>query len=376
MNVMPLHKKKPRVGKVRARALVPAIALVLASCSGPNVPLNVGIDEVPGDVVLGSFEQAAQSVPVPPVSLPVERSKVEEFVAAADSAAGNPPPGSFDPTRPSGGGSRPGSPDSCPSADPLEAPAREAVRRIEKPPSQNAYLFRHEGSFEVSGPNTVRGKFPETSPRLVADPAKFTNAGTSRDAAWFRFEVEASLAPVQTTTTTYTIVPDRNPSGIRPGLYISRVRTEFGDGSEEDFRPANFPGLLLLPFPAVQGTTWDAAGADPRSGMAMTFSGRVGPKIRVDACGVPLDAITVQIDGDFGPAGEEGMTFSPGAVTHFTAAYGIGTQFGGIFLTDKVELNREFSNGNLHYEIHATINQKPGVPKADVPECTGECLPP
>lgn len=372
MNVTPPHRRRPGSN----RMLLALISLFLAGCSGPYVPLNVGIDEVPGDVVLGSFDQEAQSVPLPPVSLPVERSKVEEFVAAADPTGDNPFPGSPDPTPQNDDGSKRPTPDVCPAADPLEAPAREAVRRIDKPPSRNAYVFRHEGSFEVSGPNTERGTFPETSPRLVDHPSRFTEPGSSRSAAWFRFEVVASIAPVEKTTTTYTIVPDRDPSGVRPGLYISRVKTEFDGGTREDFRPANFPGLLLLPFPAVQGTTWDASGADPRSGMVMAFSGRVGPKIRVDACGVPLDAITVQIDGDFGPAGERGIGFSPRAVTHFTAAYGIGTQFGGIFLTDRVELNREFSNGNIHYQIHSTISQGPTGPKADVPECTGECLPP
>lgn len=338
------------------RAVLPLLALLLAGCAGPRAPLNVGIKEVPGDVVLGGAKPQIKYVPIPPISLPVTPPGVSEFILPVDR---EPLP----------------SPQACPSADPLQAPARQAVNTIAAPPPAGVYLFRNDGTFELTGPNAVRGTFPEISTRVVKNIFKFTEPGTSQP-AWFRFDVEASLVPVATTSTTYTLVPEHDGPGLPAGLYISRVRTAFSDGTKEDFKPANLPGLLLVPFPASEGKTWEAAGADPRSGMAMAFTGRVGSKARVDACGVPLDAVVIHIDGDFGPSDGSGVVVSPGAQTRFVADYAIGTQFGGLSLMDTVEVDREFPAGSLHHKNHATIGSQPGLPSADVPPCEGECLVP
>lgn len=368
-----------------ARRRVPVLlsivtaTVTLSACSGPQVPLDVGIKEVPGDIVLGGLEPIAKSVPVPPVSLPVSPPAVDDLVARTDDAPSDAPdqlpddqPASSPPSRPP-----PGEPTEpiCPSADPRTAPAREARNRIALPPAEGTYQFRNEGRFEVSGANAVRGTFPVEAKRLVRNAVRFTDPGSSKP-AWFRFQVEASLTPLASTTTTYTLIPERSEPGPRPGLYISRVRTEFEDGTQEDFKPSNFPGLLLLPFPAVRGEAWETSGVDPRSGMAMAFRGRVGAKQRIDACGELLDAILVHIDGEFGPAGQRGVAVSPNAVTNFIAEYGIGTQFGGLLLLDRVDVVREYSTGTVHHRNQATIGGVPKPPDADVPECGTDCIPP
>lgn len=352
-------------------AVVTAVA-TLSACSGPQVPLNIGIKEVPGDVVLGGAEPVVKSIPVPPVSLPVTPPAVDDLVGATDADPPNFSGPFSEDEPPSTSPPRPGTRPACPAADPREAPAREARNRITEPPAQGKYRFRNEGNFEVSGPNAVRGSFPPSAPRVVKDVAAFIDPSTSQP-AWFRFAVEASLTPLAVTTTTYTLVPERSQPGPPPGLYISRVHTRFKDGTEEDFRPSNFPGLLLLPFPAVRGDEWETTGVDPRSGMAMAFRGRVGAKERVDACGEPLDTILVHIDGEFGPAGERGVVVSPNAVTEFVAEYGIGTQFGGLLLLDRVDVVREYSTGAIHHRNQATISTEPKPPDADVPPCAAGC---
>lgn len=346
---MSFYSRRRRIGVSLA-----LIACLTAACAGPKSPLNVGIKEVPGDVALGGPPPLeVRVVPIPPVSLPIRPRTISEFVAPKVAQAQ-------------------ASPQPCPTADPRLAPVDEAFNTATLPPRAGAYLFRTEGSFDLSGPNAARGNFPELSPHLVKNVYQVTKPGDLQP-SWFRFDVEASMSPIATTTTTFNLVPERPNASAAAGLYIARVRTVFGDGSEEDFRP-NFPGLLLLPFPALAGQEWTAQGADPRSGMAMVFHGRVEPKARVDACGVPLDSIPVHLDGDFGPLGEKGVGISPLHSVQFVSDYSIGTQFGGLILQESVEIDREFSNARLHQGYVGIINRRPELPTSDIAECDPQCL--
>lgn len=358
--------RRSRPARSLTRATRPAaasfavFALALTACAGPQAPLNVGLKELPSDVELGAGERTTPTVaPVPPVGLPLARSAVRQFEPPFEVPAIPSP-----------------APEACPAADPRDAPAREAVNTVAAPPTPGDYPFRNEGLFEVTGANAKSGRFPTSSMRRVANVSRIGFTGTSE--VWYRFDVEATLGELSTTTT-YTLVPEGEVPQVEPGsgagLYITRVRTEFANGSEEDFQPTRAPGLLLLPFPLVVGHTWEAAGTDPRSGVTMAFTGRVGQKTRVDACGTPLDAWTVRIAGT---VGEEppGGAVSPAGYTSVVADYAFGTQYGALSLADTVQIDRIEREGTLDQRNHATIHVEPTLPDPNVPECGEGCLAP
>ena len=350
-----------------ARQGVFLVAFLLAACAGPKAPLSIAIKEVPSDVVLGAARRPELAVaPIPPSALPIDLNSIDVFESsvAADRFFEIPPTA-----------------EECPSADPFAAPALEAVNTISLPPAPGSYFFRNDGTFVVSGANAKKGAFPSLGQRHVKNLFKVTTPGSSE--IRYRFDIEVVLAPL-ITLTTYSLVPEQSttPPGLdvtgsgdasatRAGLFIERVQSQFPDGSTEDFNPAT--SLLVLPFPISPGVNWNSAGSDVESGTAMAFTGVIGQKARVDACGVLLDAWTVRIDGRFGESEGPGMTISPDSQTSFIADYAFGTQYGGLSLMDTVEMDRTSSQGSIHQKNQGTINSEPALPSQNPPTCGVPC---
>lgn len=349
------------------------LALTSTACSGPRAPLGVGIRELPSDVVLGNGRVAPGvpvAVPVPPVALPltplapVPELRLPEGPATDDGPQPAQGPIAAPPAPPPAAAA-------CPKADPRTAPPDEARNTIAAPPAAGTYSFRSSGGFEGTGADADRGRFPETSLRTVKNVVRVSRATET----WYRFDVEAVLGRL-VTTTTYTVVPETqaplSAAAAGPGLYLSRLVSRLGDQQTQNFRPANDPGLLMLPFPAVPGDTFSAAGTDPQTGVTISYTGEVGKKVRVEACRVPLDAFPVHLDGKFGSGG----TVEPGAAETFTADYAFGTAYGGLSLEDRVVMDRTALGGNYHQELAATIDRRPAPATTQgVPECSGSCAP-
>lgn len=349
-----------------ARLVTLFTAFVLVACAGPKAPLSIAIKEVPSDVVLGAARRAELAVaPIPPSALPINLTSIGVFESPVTERVLGVP----------------ASPEACPIADPLAAPALEAVNTIALPPAPSSYLFRNEGTFDVSGANAKKGSFPSLSQRHVKNLFKVTTPGSPE--VRYRFDVEVALGALLTTTT-YSLIPEQSTtppsldltgggdaSATRAGLFIERVQSQFPDGSAEDFTPAT--PLLLLPFPISPGVNWNSAGSDVESGTAMAFSGVIGQKARIDACGVPLDAWTVRIDGRFGESEGPGMAISPSSQTSFIADYAFGTQYGGLSLMDTVEMDRTGPQGSIHQKNQGTINSEPSAPFQNPPSCGAPC---
>lgn len=358
-------------GRSSSRQLVAVIVLTAVAatgCAGPRAPLDVGIREVPSDVVLGSGRVAPEvpvSVPVPPVALPLTPlPPVPELRPLAPGPNADAPPPAAPPAPP-----EPRAP-VCPTADPRTAPPDESRKTITAPPVPGSYAFRSTGGFEATGADAATGSFPESSVRTVKDVFRIERPLET----WFRYDVEVVLGSLMTTTT-YTIVPETHtpvgPSAPGAGLYLTRLISQSGQEETQRFDPANDPGLLLLPLPVVPGQTWQAAGTDPQSGMTISYRGEVGDsKARVEACGVPLDAWPVHLDGAFGSGG----AVAPGEAETFVADYAFGTAYGGLSLQDQVVMDRTSVAGNVHQELRAIINRRPSLASSeDVPECPGSC---
>ncbi len=355
--------------RLRLVVAVLAAAVATAGCAGPRAPLGVGIREVPSDIVLGDGRTAPAEpvvIPVPPVALPLTPLPPAPSLRLPDRRP---------PERPQAPAAVPAPPappvEACPEADPRAAPPDEARNTVTAPPVPATYTFRSSGGYEITGADAATGRFPETSTRTVKNVHRLEKTAET----WYRFDVEAVLGDL-TTTTTYTIVPETDTpidsAAVGAGLYLTRLVSSSVTGEPQRFEPATDPGLLLLPFPAVPGHTWHAAGTDPQSGITLSYSGEVGPKVRVEACRVPLDAWPVHLDGAFGTGGAVG----PDGAQSFTADYAFGTAYGGLSLQDSVVMDRTSVGGNVHQEIAATINRRPALATtAGVPSCPGSCTP-
>lgn len=357
---------------MKRKLFIPLALALMMGCAGPRAPLAIAIKEVPSDVVLGSKKRPEPTlVPIPPTALPLDTRTISVFGPSLPDRQ----PSSF---------SNALETLYCPAASPLAVPEKPAVNTFSLPAAPGRYDFRNDGSFEISGANAKKGIFPVASAREVRNVRRVVTPASPE--VRYQFEVSASLGEL-VTTTTYTLVPEQttapptqgllpdpqDASGSAAGLFITRVQTVFPDGDSEDFTPANSPGLLLLPFPISPGVTWDSAGGDPGSGMAMAFSGAIGQKARVDACGTVLDAWSVAINGEFGASEGTGLTISPTSRTSFVASYIFGTQYGGLSLMDTVEMERTAGGGVLRQKNHGTINSEPPGPEQNPPTCEIQC---
>lgn len=320
----------------------PALLLLLAGaltagCGGPDRPLQVGVKEVPSNVVLGA-QSSPEPAPVAPSAGPVQ-----DFVPLPPPPSVltlPPPPLALPaPDRPVAPPLPPPSPAACPAADPLEAPAVEAPSTISARPAKAQYLFRTTGTFEQSGADARRGSFPERSLRTVS--GAFENS----DGSGFAFSVTETLADITTTTEYLVVTGQPLPTDPEPGLYVARISSSSGS----DFQPT--PSLRLAAFPLVRGATLESRGVDPGTATAMSFTSTVAGKARVDACGVPLDSFTLELT--------DGRVLSPSQDLTFESTLALGTQFGGLVLRESTSFAGETDGAGVSRSLLSTINQVP-----------------
>lgn len=319
--------------------LLLAAAVVTVGCGGPDRPLNVGFKEVPTNVVLGaqtSPEPEVPGVPQPTDDLPLVLLPPPSVVALP------PPPFAVpDPDRPL----RPPAPlpsaPVCRTANPLKAPALEAPSSISAPPVAAQYLFRTDGTFEVSGADARKGRFAPVSLRTVS--------GALEDSVGFYFDVTETVGEVATKTDYQVVTSQPLGSPFAPGIYLYRVTNRGSDGQEEVFEPK--PPLPLALFPLTRGATVEARGVDPASATAMSFTTTVAGKARIDACGEPLDSWTLELT--------EGSVLSPDSDLEFESTYALGTQFGGLVLRDTVSFRGTERGAGVARALTSTISQVP-----------------
>jgi hypothetical protein len=303
-------------------ALALTLALTLSACAGPQRPFELGLKEVPSDLLLGAQTKPALALPT---QLPPMVFTVTDLAAPTPPAADLPPPIPEPPPPPP----------PCPEADPLAAVKRPAALDVQAPPAPATYTYRTSGSFFVNGSD---GTLPPTATHEVKDvqvigPGEFT------------FAVAVSQGP-RVTTTTYHVVP-RTSAAVPPGLYISKVDNQ----RITPFQPK--PELLLLPFPALKGTTFNAAGSDGLT--TLSYSGVVEETERIDACGEPVDGIRVKLTD--GRAATSRPDETQPMVETFEAAYVIATEYGGLSIRDFLSGGGPAGLGAR--ELHGVISQVP-----------------
>lgn len=320
----------------RLPLLLTAVALT-AACAGPDRPLTVDFKEVPSDVVLGAQRSPAPASTARPAPSVVVLPPPPSVVTLP------PPPFEMPVAEPRPSLAPVPTEIPCGKADPLKAPSLEAPPTISARPAAAQYRFRNVGQFEVSGADARRGSFPATSLRTVSGALEADNG------SGFLFTVTELLGQV-TTTKTYTVVTSQPlPTDPAPGLYLYDVTSRSTDGQESTFTPV--PSLPLATFPLTRGAAVEARGVDPVTGTAMTYTSTVTGKVRVDACGEPLDSWVLSLT--------DGRLISPDADLEFSATYAVGTQFGGILLQDSEVFAGTVGDAGVSRANTSTISQVP-----------------
>lgn len=300
-----------------ARFMFAALALVMlaAGCGKGAALSGVNVKTVATDLTYG--------IPKP--------------VAPASPANTNPIPSNPLPVIKQGGGTIPEQfpaqgppPDPCPTAPPTVFPP-EATTEIQGRPLEGEYMWRVQGSQKIQTIGSVR--LPPFTKRNVLD-VKSSSAG-------FTFTVEEKelvFGSAYTVKTTYEVRTAGGVSGQdSPGVYLIKIerihRTD--ENANSTFTPN--PAILLLPTPAQIGTDIDSVGIDPSTLEVLRHTGKVMKRVRVDACGKPVDTFYVQATQQFASAN--------GDTTRREFDYGIATANGGLPMVEHVESPCVDANG-------------------------------
>ncbi|MCA1832067.1 MAG: hypothetical protein ABR548_02820 [Actinomycetota bacterium] len=283
------------------RRLALAIVLLLATvaCSGPRSPLDVGVREIDTDVLIGPGRPTV--VAFPPL-------------APAPGPIGF--PGFVQP--PIITGPKPPSPPACPAADPLAPIAHEATTSATKPPVAGTYPYLVKGFNKIGDATNL---VSETTSRTVANVVKAASGGG------FTFDIVIPQPGGARTTTTYHVYPNQpEATDTTPGIYIERVETKVPGADPLTFNPT--PPLLLMQFPASANLTWTSRSVDPFSGTVEQFTGTIGNRQIIDACGTKIQTWRVDIT--------DGSIQNPFESFTFEGTIYITPQFGGLSVRDNI----------------------------------------
>lgn len=361
-----MSKRLARRGTVMGPVLAGAAALALgaAGCSGPVAPLQMNVQAVGTNLVLGPANEAVAKAPLPVGPMlglpPGGELALPSLAPAATVPAPAPGPGRA---------ARAGTSPACPAAPPLQAPALEAGIDASKPPVPATYRFRTSGSYQLGAKKEA---FPVSSTWRVGS-ASWDPTGSQ----WYDFAVAVNVGST-TTTTTYRVVPEGAVpaqegypttttttapappppyvavgSPPQPGLYVMTVQS--GSSPAADFNGQ--AGMLVAQFPVVENNAFTSSATDATS--TIEYTSTVRRDARVNACGVPLQAWSIELSGMVAQADP-----SQGPDVSFDTTLFIAPQYGGIPLA--VESSRSSQSPNpdsVHEVFGATIDEVPKVPK-------------
>ena len=332
----------------RRWVVLAAVSLATSVGCGPKLPLEVGVQEVPGDLIYGEQERI-EPAPRPP-GVELRETTAPGFVAApidlAPYAGPSLPPPTSRPTK------------ACPEASPTEGPDTAAPSFVAAAPKAGRYRFRHEGFVKYGKPGEPDASKADAQPladeviRTVTNVTEADVDGAKR----ISFDV-VEQQPGLKTTTSYLIDPVVGDSpnlgtATDPGLKITRIVTERADltGSGpggatgryrpgvESFNPQPPVKIMDLPMepqppePVVTRTQQYSRGTDPLSGASMEVFFHTVERHRVDVCGTVLDTWLVRVSIE-----THGMSnYDNGSDRrwNFAGTFAVAPQLGGLIVAD------------------------------------------
>jgi hypothetical protein len=243
-------------------------------------------------------------------------------------------------------------------------PVAELTSSATTAPAPATYAFRQTGRLLIGGAAQESGSLATTSTRTISRVPPPTSA-----ANYVEYDVVATVSG-ESTTSRYRVVPlgsvpDPGPlpgpptpvptppppragGPTSPGLYLMSV-TAAGQTAVPYSGDA---GQLIVSFPISEGNAFSNASSD--GSHHVEYTSTVDKKVRIDACGEPIDAWQVTLKGTISQADQQ----QP--VVTFTATYSIAPQYGALTVAESVVADSASSvSDSVHQETTATINVLP-----------------
>jgi hypothetical protein len=229
-------------------------------------------------------------------------------------------------------------PEACPAQDPLKFPRQEATNLVEKDAPEGVFPYRVSGSFTVNGKKTPYEQTVfETVKRLDPDPA-----------GRHRYSVRFDLLGVPYTVT-YAVMPPPDPN-IPGEIGLASIVRDSTDGSGASFTPVD--PLRLLQLRAEKGVSWTEATTDPLSASNATVEGTIGDKVRINACGQPVEAWKAEVTQ---------RLITPGQDITSTRTLFFATGYGGLLVGEESSYTGTAGGDTVSGQSTSLINVDPGV---------------
>jgi hypothetical protein len=246
----------------------------------------------------------------------------------------------------------------CPEPPRNAVPHDLAASSIDRQIKTGRYLYKFDGSFDLEGPITFKGKL---GPYLVED---YGNAG------FIPASTDALSQPVSKAYTWDVVQPLGNGNFVRrsfratdTALQLAAITYHLGD-DEVTFKPTPAVTMMDLGANLKEGATWYSGGTDMASKTSIIVNGGVVGRELVKACGVVYDAWKIKnserivslagtvpftsfTDDANNPQGED--------ETHQPNYYWVGTQFGGLFLGEEIHTTTTLGATTLLLDGRSTI---------------------
>jgi hypothetical protein len=307
------------------RIRIPTLAFVLvlvfgAGCGGPRVHNTYGVKPIDTDVALGS---ASKPVPAAPVR------EVTDVAGFPTPFVPPPPP----PAVVAAAGSPPAAPATtaaprrvaCPTARADVFPREPAAQDVVGKPAVGTYTYRAKGTVSRGG---LSLPLPTSLTRSVRDVRDLPSVEGSQQVG---YTLVTELPSGGSLTETYQTITG-STRGAQDGIYLVRsVYIASKGATPATFAPAT--PALLMQLPAESATSaqgWKTVATDPLSRTALELEGKVGPRVRVDACGTVVAAWEVHLSGRI--VGDTTQQTIDEVLT-------VATQYGGLFVATVLDLS-------------------------------------
>jgi hypothetical protein len=343
----------------RARAATALLVLGLAGC-GPHIPLDLGVQEVPLNILLGA-QAPGKSPTVVTVLLPggnpffvptTQPQLLEPGVAPSPS----PPPVA------------------CPTAPPGTDPVVPASPDLLGEPQPGIYAYRQNGTWQPDTKTPQTFAFPTAGITTVSKPVPVATVptGPTSEYNYSVTDVPSGSDGAEQVRTDFLVVPQNVTESAPGGQVVTQAAGIFLQGimttgpKATTFRPV--PAITYLNLPVAVGISWTSSGTDPTTGTTMQLSGTVETsdqthktgRFRVDACGQVYDTWEVHATGTL---------VGPGVNVTLDWHYDIATQFGGLQLRHTLSEGGAFQGPadptqglSQVTQVINSINPKPAAP--------------
>ncbi len=245
----------------------------------------------------------------------------------------------------------------CPVAPLGLVPEVPVQGTVTKPPEPGTYLSHVKGTYDLSGPVSLKGDFFPVGAMEIANVTDVDSTdpitGPFRTISYDVIErniLSSTTTHYESITRDITRTEVRNaPHQVASELVMISTKTTAA-GSTTTFTPN--PPITVMQY-GGEGSEWTSAGIDQDTNTAMVVQGTITARESVDVCGKMIDTFRIEsVERIANPV--------TGYVSETNAAtgnvYSVATQFGGLMVRKVVDTTSTFnvSGGGAKLVVKST----------------------